>query len=222
MLQLCYLKEAINITTITKEWGILRKLITINRQFASGGREIGKRLADELKIAYYDKELIAKVVSETGFSADYIARFEETAASRIFPFTFGKTMTLGYDMPQSTVQVAQTKIIKFLGTNQDCVIVGRCANHILKEHAFKVLIYSSDMEQRIQRCYDKVPEDKVKTKEEIKKNILAIDKIRARYYEYYTSTNWLSFKNYNLCIDTAKISVKQSVKMIAGLWEFNN
>lgn len=171
-----------------------------------------------MKIAYYDKELIAKVVSETGLSADYIARFEETAASRFYPFTFGKTMTMGYDIPQ-TVQVAQTKVIKYLGETQDCVIVGRCANQILKDRAFKVLIYSSEMQQRIQRCYDKVPEDQSKSKEEIKKNILAVDKNRSRYYEYYTSTKWLTLDNYNLCIDTAKVCVKQAVKMIASLWK---
>lgn len=192
----------------------MRKLITINRQFGSGGREIGKRLADELNIAYYDKELITKVVSETGLSADYITRFEETEASRYYPFTFGRTLTMSYDMPQSTVQTAQAKVIKYLSETQDCVIVGRCANHILKNNAFKVFIYSSDMESRIQRCYDKVPDDKTKTKEEMKKNILAVDKNRSRYYEYYTGEKWIDLENYNLCIDTAKVSVKQAVKTI--------
>ena len=193
----------------------MRKLITINRQFGSGGREVGKRLADELQIAYYDKELISKISNETGLCDDYISQYEETAISRYYPFTFGRTFAFEYSVPQNTIYIAQTKVIKKLAHMQDCVIIGRCANYILGDEAFKVLIYSSDMDKRIDRCYDKVPADRDKSRDEMKKMINSVDKKRARYYDFYAGEKWLDINNYNLCIDTAKISIQDAVKLIA-------
>lgn len=192
----------------------MKRIITINRQFGSGGREVGKRLADELKIAYYDKELIAKVAEETGFDLNYISRYEETAVSRYYPFSFGCTLSVGCDMPQDDIYIAQARIIKRLGEMQDCVIIGRCAGYILKDAAFKIFIYASSMKKRIERCYEKVPADRAKSEEEMKKSILSVDKCRSHYYAYYTGEKWLDMRNYNLCIDTAKISIKQAVKTI--------
>lgn len=197
----------------------MKKIITINRQFSTGGREIGKRLADTLQISYYDNELITKVAEESKLDPKYIARYEESSVSRLFPFTFGKTMTTKYPIPQDTVYLEQSKIIRKLAQTQDMVIVGRCASHILKDSAFKVFIYSSDMKKRIERCYDKVPSDSNKTTEEMQKHILNIDKERRRYYEFYTDEAWLDMQNHNLCIDTAKVSIEHAVTMIASLFK---
>lgn len=159
----------------------MNTVITINRQFGSGGREVGKRLADALNIAYFDKEIINKIAEKTHLSPSYIE---------------------------------QTKIIKKLAEEQSCVIVGRCANNILKDSAFRVFIYSSDIEKRIQRCYDKVPTDKNKSREEMQKMILSIETQRAKYNQYYTGDDWMNMSNYNLCIDTAKVDIKKAVSLI--------
>jgi len=198
----------------------MRKIITINRQFGSGGREVGKRLADALQIAYYDKELISKIAVETHLAPNYIEKFEESVASRRYPITFGSSFSMSPLSPNDTIQIAQTKIIKELANIGDCVIVGRCADFILKEQdTLNIFIYSSDMNMRIQRCYDKSSADKETSKEQMRKEILAIDKQRGKYNSYYTGQDWQSMSNYNLCIDTSKFDIKKAVKLIVSAFE---
>ena len=191
----------------------MNNIITISRQFSSGGREIGKRLADSLLYAYYDAEIIKKVAEESGFCESYIEKYSEANITRGYNYTFGQTFsTLS---PSDQVQIAQAKVIRELSTKGDCVIVGRCADYILKDsNNFKVFIYSSDMEQRIKRCYEKVPADKNKTAKEMQKMIKAIDKTRSKNYNYYTGQDWEDMTNYNLCIDTSVVSIKQAVATI--------
>lgn len=192
----------------------MNKVITINRQFGSGGREVGRRLAEALNIAYYDKEIITKIAKETNLSPSYIEKYDEVSVSHQFPFTFGRTFSMPVMLPNSQIQIEETKIIKKLAEAQSCVIIGRCANDILYDTAFKVFIYSSDMEKKIDRCYDKVPADKSKSREEMKKMILSVDKQRAKYNEFYTGYDWMDMSSYNLCIDTAKIDFKKAVELI--------
>ena len=192
----------------------MNTVITVNRQFGSGGREVGKRLADALNIAYFDKEIISKIAEKTNLSPSFIEQYQEVSATHQYSFTFGRTFSMPVLTPNDTIQIEQTKIIKKLAEDQPCVIVGRCANDILRETAFRVFIYSSDMEKRIQRCYDKVPADKNKSTAEMKKMILSIDKQRAKYNQYYTGEDWMNMSNYNLCIDTAKVDIKKAVSII--------
>ncbi len=193
----------------------MKKIITINRQFSSGGREIGKKLADKLNISYFDRELIEKIAQETQFHPGYIEQFSESVASRQYPLTFGRSFNLMQTSPTDIIQMAQNKIIKDLAENQDCVIVGRCANYILKDYdVLRVFIYSSDMQKRIERCYKKVPEDKDKTEDQIQKQIINLDKKRAKYHNYYSGQEWQDMSNYNLCIDTAKIDINKAVELI--------
>ena len=197
----------------------MKNIITINRQFGSGGREIGKRLADELGWSYYDKELIAKIAEETGLCEDFIDKHDEKAMSTIYPFSFGKTFTAVYPVPENMIYITQTNIIKELAKKGNCVIIGRCASHILEEEAFKILIYSSNMDKRIDRCYDKVPEDKDKSRKEMESKIRYIDKQRNKYHEFYCGEKRLDINNYNLCIDTAELPIKAAVKLIASLYK---
>lgn len=192
----------------------MNTVITINRQFGSGGREVGKRLADVLNIAYFDKEIISKIAEKTNLSPSYIEQYQEVSATHQYPFIFSRTFSKPVLSPNDTIQIEQTKIIKKLAEEQSCVIVGRCANVILKDTAFCVFVYSSDMGKRIQRCYDKVPADKNKATEEIRKMILFIDKQRAKYNQYYTGNDWMNMSNYNLCIDTTKVDIKKAVSII--------
>lgn len=192
-------------------------IITISRQFGSGGREVGKRLADSLKCAYYDDELLQTIAEETGFAAEYIERNDE-AATRSYSYTFSRTFANYQQSPTDKIQLAQAKLIKQAAAAGDGVFIGRCSDFILRDmDPFKVFIFSSEMEARIERCYSKVPDDrKTKNVKEMKKMILAVDKERARYHEYYTGEKWDNIRKYNLCIDTSKIGIKKTVELIVS------
>lgn len=190
-------------------------VITLSRQFSTGGREIGKRLSDRLGYSYYDKELIEMLAEENGLSREYLEHFNEKIVKH-YPMTTGRTFVRPYQSPTDTIYTLQAKIINQLAEENDCVIVGRCADYILRDtKAFKVFVYSSSMDARIERCYTKVPEDRAKTSKEMHKKILEVDKRRSRYYNYYTGRKWSNMENYNLCIDTAKIDIKTAVELIA-------
>lgn len=191
----------------------MNKIITINRQFSSGGREVAKRLSDALNISYFDNEIINQVATKTDLSPEYISRVSETAALNQYTITFAHTFA-NIPSPIETIQAAQYEFLKELGEKQDCIIVGRCANHIFGNKAFKVFIYASDMDSRIERCYDKVPEDKDIPRKKMEKQILAIDKERAKYHRFYGSADWNDMSNYDLCINTSTIDIKKAVEII--------
>lgn len=193
----------------------MKNIITISRSFSSGGREVAKRLADELNFDYFDRELISEISNETGLCEKYIEKHSEFAVTRSYPLNMAQTFILPIQTPSDSIQIAQTKIIKSVANKGNCVIVGRRADYILREqNPFKVFIYSSDMDKRIERCYNKVPKDREKSQKEITKQILSVDKNRAKYYNYFTENNWGEMKNYNLCIDTSVIDVKKAVEII--------
>ncbi len=194
----------------------MKKVITISRQFSSGGREVGKRLADALNIAYYDKELIARIAKETNLHPDYIATFQDASVSRNYNFIYGRSFYAPQPIYNANdeIMIAQKNIITQIASEQDCVIVGRCADYFLSDIAFKVFVYSSDMQMRIKRCIEKVPEDANKAEKELTKEILNIDKNRQRYYSFYTGKEWKNLDNYDLCVNTAALGINKSVQAI--------
>lgn len=191
------------------------RIITINRQFSSGGREVGKRLADALNIGYYDKELLDEIAQKSGFSSNFISELDESTVKN-YHFTFGQAFAYYNNSPMTELLQVQSETIKQIAQKESAIIIGRCADYILKdEKPFKVFIYSSDMNVRVKRCYEKVPADMgVKSEQEIIDNIKSIDKKRAKYYEYYTGQKWIEMSNYNICIDTSKIGIKAAVEII--------
>lgn len=193
----------------------MKKVITISRSFSSGGREVAKRLADQLNFSYYDRELINAISEETGLSKEFVEKFSEGKFTRTYPIHIAESFMMPIQMPSDNLQIAQMNIIKRIANEGNCVIVGRRADYILREkNPLKVFIYSSDIDERIERCYKKVPSDREKSSKEMKKQILSIDKNRAKYYNFYTEQIWGDMQNYNLCIDTSKISVKKAVELI--------
>ena len=193
----------------------MSNIITINRQFGSGGREVGKRLADALQCSYYDKELLEIIAKEVGYTTEYINQFDESA-TRTYAYTFGRSFVTYQQTPADTIQLAYTNVIKSMAQKNDCVIMGRCANHSLRDqNPLKVFIYASDIDFKIARCFDKVPADKeFNTQKQMAKDILKVDKQRAKYHEYYTGQTWSDMSNYNLCIDTSKIGINKAVELI--------
>ncbi len=196
----------------------MNRVITIGRQFGSGGREVGRRLAEELSYNYYDKELIKMISKESGLDINYVENQSEQYTNQTLPYLVGKSF-MAYTQPIDTMNIelhtTQNTILKEIAQKGNAVIIGRSADYILKEEKpLKVFIYASDMDFRIERCYDKVPEDRIKSKKEMQKEILKVDKKRASYYEFTTDQKWSNLNNYNLCIDTSKVGIKGAVEII--------
>ena len=140
----------------------MSKIITINRQFGSGGRELGKRLAEELGYAYYDNEIITQIAGRSGLAEDYVSSIVEKKPIVYYPITIGRTFLAHTPAPvdfNTQIYSEQHNIIKELASKSDCVIIGRCADYILSEHdPFKLFVYA-DMPSRMERCRAKAPTD---------------------------------------------------------------
>ena len=170
------------------------KIITITRQFGSGGHEIGAALAERLGIGFYDKELISLAAKESGIAS-------------------GFSSSMG-DLPvNDKLYILQHRIIKEKAENECFVIVGRCADYILRNqpNVVKVFIYA-DMESRIKRAVDRREIDPARAKQAVIKT----DKNRANYYSFYSGQKWGQADNFDLCINSTKLTIEQAVDVIAG------
>lgn len=194
----------------------MSKIITISREFGSGGKEIGKRLADKLGYAYYDSKIIDLLVKETGMSEEYITNISEKGIYPI-PFQFGKTFTtsLSIQKNQTDILVKQTKILKEIADKGNVVIVGRGANIILKDYnPLNIFVYA-DMESKIKRCREKGSKDEILTDKDLLNKIKDIDKSRKAFNSLISNTEWGNKENYNLCINTSNINIKNIINPLA-------
>lgn len=189
--------------------------ITIGRQFGSRGRQIAKELAQRLGFSYYDKELLLKASKESGLSAAFLETMDERQASPFFySLLSGPTSFLWQDQTISTeflAHQAQRDTILHLAENEDCVIVGRCADYILKDKKKLVRIFiCADEHDRIRHVMER---DGIREKE-AKKKIKEMDKSRGAYYNFNTDQNWSEAKNYDLCINLSKVGLDHAVETI--------
>ena len=171
----------------------MNRIITIGREFGSGGRELGRRLSEELGFAYYDQEIISEIARRTEMSEQYVQSIVEHKPSFSFPIHIGRSFYPApapvFDQSMSVYQ-EQARIITEMAHKSDCVIVGRCGDYILKEYEpFRMFVYA-DMESKMKRCREKASEEEKMTDKELKQHILGIDKKRAKYYEFYTGHKW--------------------------------
>lgn len=200
----------------------MNKIITIGREFGSGGRELGRRLSEELKIAYYDREIIQEIAKRTALSEQYIKAIEERLPSATFPIHIGSSFYVTQNpLWEQTMAVyrEQFTIIKEMAEKSDCVIVGRCADYVLKEYnPFRIFVYA-DLESKFRRCREKAPADEVLSDRELKQKMIEIDKSRARYYEFYTEKQWGNKLNFDLCINTSHIVIKKLAPNVAKIFE---
>jgi len=161
----------------------MNKIITISREFGSGGREVGKRLADKLRFAYYDSEVITAIANETGMTENYIDNIFENG---IYPyaFQFAKSFSTYSSLrsDQMNILVAQQKILKEIASKGNCVIVGRGADIILREFNTMNLFVYANMDSKIRRCKEKAPEGEALTDKEFIRKIKSIDKNREKFY----------------------------------------
>ena len=189
-------------------------VITIGRAYGSGGHEIGSRVAAKLGIAFYDKEIIGLAAEKTGYCEEFIRHNEEKT-----PGVFARSMSFskgsGYTHPSSedTVFVHQSQIIKELAERESCVIVGRCADFVLRNVADTVnLFISAPIEDRIKRKH--ALSNGEASEAQIRKEILSADKRREKYYNFYTGARWGDSRNYNLCIDTSVVGIDGAVDLV--------
>ena len=198
----------------------MNKIITVGREFGSGGRELGRRLSETLGIAYYDQEIISEIVKRTSLSKEYVQTIEEHRPVISFPIHIGRSFYPAIDPvfeQNMAVYQEQAKVIEEMAAKSDCVIVGRCADYVLREqNPFRLFVYA-DMESKMKRCRTKGPEDEKLTDRELKQKIQGIDKKRAKYYEFYTGNKWGDKLNFDLCINTTQTQIKEIVPAIAKL-----
>ena len=193
------------------------KVITVGREFGSGGREMGKRLAEELGFAYYDDEILTAIARKSGLAQSYVRSVVEQTAFQNYPITYGKTFffnDLGTDNHWKIIQ-SQNEVLKELAAKSDCVFVGRCADVILdKMHPLKIFVYA-DMESKLARCKAKAPEGENLTDKELLKKIKETEKNRERYYRAFTERTWGGKENYHLCVNTSGREIKDLVPAVA-------
>lgn len=190
----------------------MSRIITINRMFGSNGRVIGKALAEELGIKFFDKELIEMASREKNIPFDEFAKVDEKKANQ-WHFPLDHEIQLDPDfhfIPMNDILYdIQRKIIISLADKEDCVIVGRCANHILKDKTLSVFIYAP-FEDRIKNVIDRTGREEKSVRKLIKK----VDKERRSYYEYFTDSKWMDLTQYQLCIDSSRFTQDQIVQII--------
>lgn len=197
-----------------------KRIITISRQFGSGGHEVGMKLAKKLGIKFYDKELVDLLAKDGKYDVDFIEANEEKCSPPMCPIMPGFAMPVFYqDLPSDLIYKGQSKLIRSLAERGACVVVGRCADYILRNmNPVNCFIYGS-LDERIKRKMSMVPAGLDFTREEIKKRIIDVDKKRAKYYEFYADRKWGKMEDYDLCVNTDKVGVDGAVETILAYLE---
>ena len=198
-----------------------RIIITIARQFGSGGREIGERIAKILEIPFYDKELITEAAANGNLSEEVIKNVDESAAnSLLYTLAMGSNVmghgAFGYKMPiNDKLFILQSDVIKKYANEGSAVIIGRCADYVLKDekNVLRLFIYG-DLEHRKARIRERHPELK---SSQIVDVINKTDKRRASYYNFYTGNKWGKYDNYDMAINSSTLGIEATAEIIAAI-----
>ncbi len=192
------------------------RIITISREFGSGGRTIGRQTAERLSIPCYDQELIAKLAEESGFAEDYIAEQSEYAAhGSELANAFSSGYLFGSMTNQDYLWIMQRELILRLAEKGPCVIVGRCADYILKDDADLLTVFiHADVKKRAQRIVEVYGEQE----ETPEKRIRDKDKRRSAYYRFYTDMKWGVAQNYHIALDSGTLGLERCVGLLTELY----
>ncbi len=192
-------------------------VITIARSYGSGGRVIGQKLAKEMDIAYYDRNLIYLTSDKSGLDPQFFSMHDENVKPGFFErLTYFSTK----DIPPESRRFSsrenvfryQQKMIREIAEKSDCVIIGRCANHTLKECGHNLLRVFIWAPQEV--CVTNIMKKLAISRNDAEKMIHDIDKHRREYFKYYTGNDWESAKNYDLCIDSSEYTMEQAIDII--------
>ncbi len=198
------------------------RVITISRQYGSGGRQIGQQLAKELGIPFYDKEIIELAAKESGLAADFIrGQEQQLTQSLLFSIVTNFTSNSGAFNPNmlslsDQVYLAEAKAIKSLADKGSCVIVGRCADWVLEKDYDTLRVFvCAPLETRCKRAVAEYGDKE----EGIQKTVQNTDKQRARYCQHYCDKSWEDADNYDLCLNSGTIGIDQCVNIIKSAYQ---
>ncbi len=199
-------------------------VITIGRQYGSGGRDVGIKLAEKEGIPYYDKELLVRAAKDSGLSEGVFEDFDEKPKRLLYamsmdPYSFGYAGTTSTDQVGNSVEAAFDQAIKKVASEGPCVIIGRCADYVLQEYEkpLRVFLYCP-FEQRVENVMRR--EDL--NEEQAKKIIKRTDKARASYYSFYTSQKWNDMGSYDVCLNTGLFSIDETVGIISDILKYQD
>ena len=189
-------------------------IITISREFGSGGRELGKRIADYLGYDYYDSEIISAVAQKSGMNAGFVERALSNHGWREYPITYRNTIASPIYVQNGMVNLLleQKKVIEEIAAmGKDCVIVGRNADVILHEFEPFKLFVCADMAAKVKRCMERAPENEHLSEKEMIRRIKQVDKNRAQTRELLTGSRWGQSSAYHLTVNTTDWEIKKLV-----------
>lgn len=196
-------------------------VVTIGRHFGSGGKEIGRKVAEKLGVTFYDEELVTMAAEKSNISRDVLNNVDEKATgSLLYSLVMGGglrglTTPLYYEMPiNDKLFIAQSDVIKKLAAEGSCVIVGRCADYVLENSQYNTLnvFLYADMEYKIARIEKLYNLDRKAAADRINKT----ERQRKSYYNYYSNKEWGSMTGYDLCLNVSKIGIDRAVEIICG------
>lgn len=193
----------------------MKTIITIGRQFGSGGKEIGIRVAKELGIPFYDVELLQEAAKKSGLSEKIFESFDERPKSLLYSIAMDSYLFSApgsaADSLEQQVYLATFDTIRNLAEKGSCVIIGRCADYVLADHPELLSLFiSAPMDVRVER----VARRQNLTPEKARQLIIRTDKRRASYYEYYSSKKWGAVESYHFCLDSSYLGIGRTVELI--------
>lgn len=193
-------------------------VITISREFGSGGHSIGEAVAKALNIPFYDSEIVEKVALESGYAKEHILDVGEYSSAASMWFKYSSSSTINYRSPQDEIFIAQKKVVIDLANQGPCVIVGRCSDYILRKEGIRCMnvMIHSDMAHRKERVLNRY--ENVETMS-IEKRLQKKDKDRKTYYKFYTDRTWGDYRNYDLSLDSGILGEEVCVKTICAVAE---
>ena len=197
------------------------KIITISREFGSGGRELGKRLADLMSFDYYDREILTSIAGDTGLDETYVTDILEHHGWQAVPITFRRSFsyagTLCMHSAHTELLLEQKRVIEEIArVGHDCVIVGRNADVLLRQYSPLRLFVCADLEARVRRCEERAQAGEELTRKEILCNIRSIDKSRAQTRSILTNSKWGDRGAYELTLNTTHWNLKDLTPAVAA------
>ncbi len=192
-------------------------IITLSREYGSGGHDIGELLAKKLNVPFYDKKIIDKAAEKTGLTADFIAEHEQRyTSSLMFNLAMGNYSRTGELPLHDKIDIVESDIIRDYAANGSCVIVGRCADYVLENdfECLNVFIYADDV-CKVKRIADKYALEPKKAEKQVKE----VNRSRSKHYNYFSGKIWGDRRNYNLMINSSSFTPEQCVEMIINAAE---
>ncbi len=191
------------------------RIITISREFGSGGRELGKRLADALGVPCYDKEVIREVAKLQGITPEHVEYITQSDIRKIYPMTIGRSLLAQIQYNETAMQVfsAEQGVIKKLAAQGDCVFIGRSSDILLQELKPLNIFVHAEKEAKLARCLAHIRPGE--TPKEIEKQMRRIDKDRASNHQLLSDYGWGRKEGYHLCVNTTGVDIKALSQVLA-------